>query len=133
MTDQKLNINILLVEDDSVLRSIIAENLRNCGYAVMAAADGHDAYSQWLATPDMFQVVVSDYHMPGMYGDKLRSRIYANCDENERERPVFVIMSGAWAEAVGGKNSTSGFVAKPFEIAALHGMIQNLLAERRAA
>lgn len=122
--------NLLLVEDDAMLRSIIAECLRSRGYAVMAVSNGPDAHTEFVSRPHGFyQVVVSDYHMPGMYGDKLRDRIYNSCDSNGYERPVFVIMSGAW----GGGASDSGFLAKPFEPAVLHGVIQKLLMARRAA
>lgn len=120
---------LLLVEDDSTLRHIIAENLRARGYAVMAVADGWDALAEFGIRN--YDVVVSDYHMPGMYGDKLRDRIYQYCDKNRNgERPVFVIMSGAWAGAV---SAASGFIAKPFDQDVLHGVIQSLLAARSAA
>lgn len=122
--------NVLLVDDDHFLRAIIADTLRARGYAVMTARDGQDAYAQWLATPNVFDVVVSDYHMPGMYGDTLRKRIFELCDEAGTARPGFVIMSGAWAEAV---SAAGGFIAKPFDPADLHAAIQAQLANRRAA
>lgn len=121
--------NILLVEDDGVLRHIIAENLCTRGYGVMTAVDGHDAYAQFVTTPRLFDVVVTDYHMPGMYGDKLRERIYAHCDEIGIPRPVVCIMSGAW----GGGVNDGGFIAKPFDTDVLVGTIEMLLAARRAA
>ena len=55
---------ILLVEDETLIRVILAETLADEGYDVAAAADG-DAAIALLDGPDGFAAVVTDIHMPG--------------------------------------------------------------------
>lgn len=125
--------NILLVEDDHVIRSILFDMLCEYGYSVTSVANGHDAYAVFVGSVDGFDVVVSDYHMPGMYGDNLRKLIFAHCDDDSQARPAFIIMSGAWAPALGGDSKHDGFIAKPFDSHKLHDMIQRMVERRRAA
>ncbi len=56
---------VLLVEDDFLIRGLLAEALRDFGYDVIEAARG-DTALDILNTPQKeFSVLVTDYHMPG--------------------------------------------------------------------
>ena len=78
---------VLLAEDDRLTRDLMAHALRECGYEVIEAADGHEAYSQVQVHEP--RVVLLDLGLPGMSGleflDKLR-RIPVR-----KNLPVFVI------------------------------------------
>ena len=60
---------VLVVEDDAVNRHAISETLRQEGYEVKTAANGHEAIDV-LAAGDC-QLVVTDWIMPGVSGLQL--------------------------------------------------------------
>jgi two-component system, response regulator PdtaR len=55
---------VLLVEDDVLVRMLIADELRNAGYAVVEAADADEALNV-LGCNVGVKVVLSDVQMPG--------------------------------------------------------------------
>lgn len=66
---------ILAVEDDAVLRTVLARTLGRLGYEVVEAADGEKAWDSMQADP--VRIVVSDWMMPRMDGLELCRRIRA--------------------------------------------------------
>ena len=60
-------IRILLVEDDSQLREILAMNLEDAGHSVLPAASGPEALAL-LAAGEIVEALVTDLSMPGMDG-----------------------------------------------------------------
>lgn len=67
---------ILAVEDDAVLRTVLARTLGRLGYEVVEAADGEKAWDSMQADP--VRIVVSDWMMPRMDGLELCRRIRAH-------------------------------------------------------
>lgn len=57
-------INLLFVEDEDDLRTVVVEALSNQGFTVTAASDGHEAIAQ-LRGETKYAVVVTDVSMPG--------------------------------------------------------------------
>jgi two-component system cell cycle sensor histidine kinase/response regulator CckA len=62
---------VLLIEDEPDVRLVLQRLLQSLGCHVVAAADGAAAVACLAATPDRFDVVVSDVVMPGLYGTEL--------------------------------------------------------------
>ena len=62
----KQNHTVLVVEDEEALRSLLALSLKLAGYDVQTACDGLEALSELKQRE--FDVVVTDYQMPGMDG-----------------------------------------------------------------
>lgn len=57
---------ILLVEDEVLIRIILAEELAEAGFAVCEAESGDRALALIEAQPpDLFSALVTDVHMPG--------------------------------------------------------------------
>jgi two-component system cell cycle sensor histidine kinase/response regulator CckA len=54
---------VLVVEDDSMVRYLAAESLRDDGFEVVEASDGDVAAAQ-LVDPDNFDVLLTDVRMP---------------------------------------------------------------------
>jgi CheY-like chemotaxis protein len=65
--------NILLVEDDPAVRGAIKLLLSIDRHIVTEAADGHEALQ--LFTGSQYDLVITDYLMPGMLGDELAQNI----------------------------------------------------------
>ncbi|MGV6490699.1 response regulator [Stenotrophomonas rhizophila] len=57
-------INLLFVEDEDDLRTIVVEALSDQGFIVTAASDGNEAIAQ-LRGETKYAVVVTDVSMPG--------------------------------------------------------------------
>ncbi|MDE1904649.1 MAG: response regulator [Alphaproteobacteria bacterium] len=66
---------VLVVEDDSELRAMVADNLRALGYRVLTAANAPAALAVAEREPRI-DLLFSDYSMPfGMLGDELARRV----------------------------------------------------------
>ncbi len=71
-------IKVLLVDDDEAYRSITAIALESEGCLVQEAADGYAALEALqLALPNVPDVIVSDWDMPGLDGVKLCQQVRA--------------------------------------------------------
>jgi CheY-like chemotaxis protein len=103
---------VLVVEDDTLLRSLVCEALQDAHYDVRTAANGREALAvlgKWRA-----HAIVLDLMMPVMDGrtfaDELRS------SARLRRIPV-VVLSAAWEAGVRAREmGAAELVAKPFGI-----------------
>lgn len=115
---------ILLVEDDPALRGVLGDTLRDEGYPVAVAHDGHDAlrYLRAYAPPRLMLV---DLYMPGMGGLEL----LAICRNAPRWTTIPVlILSGdpdAAARAVA-TDKFAGTLDKPIRRACLLQAVNDL-------
>ncbi len=58
---------LLLVDDEDLLREVLAEQLEDAGYSVLVAANGSEALAL-LVTGEAVDVLITDLSMPGMDG-----------------------------------------------------------------
>jgi len=65
--------NLLVVDDDSVMRMLLRTLLTAEGYSVVTASDGQDALLKLTETP--FDMVITDIYMPRMDGVRLRDTL----------------------------------------------------------
>jgi DNA-binding NtrC family response regulator len=72
---------VLIVDDDSLIRKSLYESLKLEGYEVATASDGVEAEEKLETTP--YQVVIADVKMPNMDGMELLRRIKKNRPETE--------------------------------------------------
>ena len=66
---------VLVVDDESDVRALIAEILRSSGYRVVAAADGDAAIALLERASYAFDLLVTDVVMPVMSGTDLAARV----------------------------------------------------------
>jgi len=78
--------DVLVVDDEPVLREMIAFTLRQAGYHVTTASHGASALAAWRGKGQ--QLIVSDFSMPGTTGLDLCRAIRAA----GRFPPVYFIM-----------------------------------------
>lgn len=119
---------VLVVEDEVLLRLVVAEYLRDCGFKVIEAAHADEAVMV-LKQPDLrIDVLFSDVEMPGsMDGFALAQWTRAN-------RPgLEVILTGSVPRAVNAAADLceEGPMPKPYEPRSVHDRIRRLLASRR--
>jgi CheY-like chemotaxis protein len=103
---------ILLVEDDSALRKMAVEVLRDTGYKVVIAQSGAEALKVAAKHRGALDVLLTDVVMPGMTGPELAGKIVAI-----RPRIQILYMSGYTDDATGHhglQGRTSRLLQKPF-------------------
>ena len=120
---------VLVVEDEILIRMVIADYLRGCGYRVIEAASADEAMVILQHKELEVDVVFSDIDMPGsMDGFQLSKWLRAN-------RPgVDVILAGSVARAAdaAGELCDSGPIPKPYEPQLAADRIRQLMALRSA-
>jgi CheY-like chemotaxis protein len=120
---------VLVVEDDVLVRLVIAGYLRECGYRVLEAASADEAVRLLARGEAHVDVVLTDVEMPGeMDGFALAHWV-------RRERPgVEVVMAGTPARAAdaAGELCEQGLTpTRPDSPHAVLARIRRLLAMRR--
>jgi PAS domain S-box-containing protein len=66
---------VLVAEDEAMVRSIMARTLRDCGYAVLEAADGREALEILEEHRGQVDLIVADVVMPGLGGRQMAERL----------------------------------------------------------
>jgi len=115
---------ILVVDDNNFLRMAVSEMLSMLGYEVLSADSGVNGLS--LFFKNKFDIVLSDYEMPGMDGVAFACSV-----KKSSPRTPVVIMTGAGRETVFFRKSTAvdEVISKPFTMAGIDETIQNLLGK----
>jgi len=67
---------VLLVDDNAMVRDILAENMRNGGYAVLAVESGTEAL-EVLKAGEAVEILITDLSMPGIDGLSLIRQVQA--------------------------------------------------------
>jgi PAS domain S-box-containing protein len=116
---------IMLVEDEDIVRRLIAEMLKGQGYTVVAAAGPTEA----LELTEPFDLLLTDVVMPAMGGPELADLMTA------RTPGVGVLfVSGYSAAAVADRNALGhDLLEKPFTIEELARKVRQALDARRPA
>lgn len=68
-------LRVLYAEDVPELRELIALLLGTTGHTVETAPNGHEALKMLFTTPQAYDVVITDHHMPGMNGLELVTQL----------------------------------------------------------
>jgi two-component system NtrC family sensor kinase len=116
---------ILLVEDEPAVRGTARRVLERAGYHVVAAADGEEGLSLYRASPERFDLVLSDLVMPKMGGLQLYEAL-----QEEWESVPFLLASGyAGREPEEGAplDKSIPFVQKPWRLADLLERVRQVI------
>jgi len=117
---------ILLVEDETSLRTLSCQYLQNQGYTVLEAADGAAAVAICGTHPGPIHLLLTDVIMPGINGRELARRI---CEMRPETKVLF--MSGYSENAVaqdGLVEEEITLLQKPFALSALGFKVREQLS-----
>jgi CheY-like chemotaxis protein len=116
---------ILVVDDEDILRDLLAEILADEGHQVDAACDGLEALD-WL-DQHHYDAVFTDLQMPGLDGPSL----YAAMRKRQGEDPPRIIfMTGhAALSADFLRDTREPILEKPFSLRAARGIVKALFRE----
>lgn len=103
---------ILIVEDESMVRALVLQVLRSCGYTVIEAASAEEAVERSRSFPGTIHLVLTDVVMPGESGPQLARRL-----ASERPQARVLFMSGYAHGELGQRGlleEGTPFLEKPF-------------------
>lgn len=121
-----MSFRILFVEDDFTLRTALSDALTGEGYAVTAAADGHEARA--LLRDQRFDLVVLDIMLPGPSGLELLRELR----QRDGDTPVLLLTArGEEGDKVLGLElGADDYVTKPFSLRELLARVKAMLRRR---
>lgn len=112
-TPSSANFQILVVDDEHGVRLSIKLLLEREGHGVAAVENGEMALARFAERK--FDLVITDFSMPGMRGDELVTRIR----QLSPKQPI-VLTSGFVDESKRGTlNQVNAFLPKPFSVESL--------------
>ncbi|HMB30932.1 MAG TPA: HD domain-containing phosphohydrolase [Desulfohalobiaceae bacterium] len=123
MADQRVNMFILIAEDDQVSRKSISYMLQKQGHEVIETCDGVQAW-QKMQERDSPRLLVLDIMMPNMDGFELCRKIRLNYTYN----PPYIIFLTAKTEkediVQGLRIGANDYIAKPFNFEELEARVK---------
>jgi len=117
-------LNILLVDDDRILVTTLSHGLRKAmgkAVSVTFCASGPEALA--LLATQAFNLVISDFHMPGMSGLELLKKV--RHDHPEMSLALITAYATDTLTEEAGQLGI-GYITKPFELPLLAQLIQDL-------
>ena len=118
---------ILFVDDDNAIRSIVDKYLSREGYNVYLAESGVEALK--LLKDKKFDIVFTDFKMPGIDGIELLTRIKESSPEIE---VIIVTGHGTLESAVKAmKTGSYDYLQKPFKLDLLKIIIDRIVEEKK--
>ncbi len=126
------NIKILIVDDFSTMRRIIKNLLRELGFNNTAEADDGTSALPMLQAGG-FQLLVTDWNMPGMTGIDLLKAVRA--DPKLARLPVLMVTAEQKKEQIieAAKAGVNGYIVKPFTAQTLKEKIDKIFERIEAA
>jgi CheY-like chemotaxis protein len=114
---------VLVVEDEVLVRLMIAEELRSAGFQVIEASDADEALAVLANITDV-SVIFSDIRMPGsMDGLELAKKVRADFPK------IRIVLASGNLAAVASVDH-DGFFLKPYEADEIINLIKTLLDQK---
>lgn len=123
--------SILFVDDEKVLVDMVRAKLERLGYSVVGETDGRAALDLFTSDPHAFDIVITDFTMPGMNGLNLAKRML-------EVRPVLpIIICTGYSELLDRESAAAagveGFLQKPVLKEDMAQLVRHLLDSATAA
>jgi two-component system, chemotaxis family, chemotaxis protein CheY len=121
--------SVLMVDDSTSIRQALSHHLQQAGFRVTTAAEGVEGL--WRARQDVFDLVVTDVHMPAMGGLELVAELRKI--PAYKSTPVFVLTSDYSTErlAKARQLGVTVWLKKPVDVEALVFNARHVLDARR--
>ena len=114
---------ILVVDDEPMVRALIARVLTDAGYEVVAVANGRAALDAARGAEVGFDLIVTNNYMPGLTGPELVSRVR----QDFPDLPILHVDDIARRGRIGQLPEDVPTIYKPFSIASLREAVGKLL------
>ena len=120
-----MSAQLLIVDDSTSMRQMVAFALSSAGYAVHEAEDGQVALGR--AQGQRFNAVVTDVNMPNMDGISLIRALRGLPDYRFTPMLMLTTESAADKKAEGKAAGATGWLVKPFNPEQLVATVQKVL------
>jgi CheY-like chemotaxis protein len=114
---------ILVVDDEPMVRALIARALTDKGYEVVAVANGQAALDAARGAEAAFDMIVTNNYLPGLSGAELIERVR----EDFPDLPILHVDDIVRRKRVDALPQDVPTIYKPFSIAALQDAVRKLL------
>ena len=117
-----MDIKILVVEDDDIIRNMVCRFFKKAGYSVDACADGDTALERFY--DNSYQLIILDIMLPGVNGQELLKEL-----RKIHDTPVLMMtaLSDDENELRAFENEADDYVTKPFSMPVLIKRAEALL------
>jgi two-component system cell cycle response regulator CpdR len=119
---------ILVVDDEPMVRALIARALTDEGYEVVAVANGRAALDAARGAEVTFDLVITNNYMPGLSGAELIARVR----QDFPDLPILHVDDIGRRERLGHLPDDIPTIYKPFSIHSLREAVRTLLEGQRS-
>jgi DNA-binding response OmpR family regulator len=121
--------SLLIVEDEHVLRGLVAQFLRASGFAVAEAEDGPSGVERFEGDGP-FDLALVDLNLPGFSGVEVCRRIR----KLEPDQPVLICSAAILADHLDGLRALGidQFLTKPYHPDDLRARVERLVGRRES-
>lgn len=116
---------IMTADDSASMRQMISFTLKDAGYEVIEAVDGHDALAKLNTNP--IHMLISDVNMPNMNGPDMVRQVRTN--PAYRFIPIIMLTTEAHEskKQEGKLAGATGWIVKPFKPEQLLAVVKKVL------
>jgi signal transduction histidine kinase/CheY-like chemotaxis protein len=127
-TNEGNQITVLLVDDQEMVAQVTSRGLQRQGFRVVTHTDSRRALDDFMQTPEVFDVVITDQIMPHMSGVRLTRKIHGI----RPDIPVLLITGfrDSFNEQQARESGVSGFILKPTSHRDLADQIRRVMLRR---
>ncbi len=121
---------ILIIDDEELPQSVVAEMLQQLGYTVFSASSGHEGIEILKKQTKAISAVLVDMTMPDLDGIQTATAI----KQLQPETPIILMSGYSENEALSnlGKDCISAFLPKPFGVNELKEVISKWIPESKS-
>ena len=115
--------NILLADDNTMLRNLLEEFIKGLKHQVFAAEDGQQALDIFQSAEHQVDLLITDIMMPGINGIELARKIR----DHNSQLPIIIISGYAQPDTIAQAASLNATMyEKPIDLRTLREQIQSL-------
>lgn len=121
MEDKK---KILVVEDMDAIRDIVSATLSLKGYIIYKASDGKEALELLQKEPGKYDLIMSDFDMPGLNGLELLDKVRST--PSTKDMPFIMLTSRSDPEQIKAAKAKglSAWIMKPYKVDTFIAQVQ---------
>ena len=127
LVDSTSELNVLVVDDDTAVRELLADGLESFGYATVQASGIDEAFA--IVKGEPLRLVLSDIDMPGGDGIQLLNRVKQFAPDLDVIMVTGAIDADTAIQAI--RQGASDYVTKPFNLDEVQIVVERTLEKRR--
>ena len=116
---------ILIVDDSEIIRAQVSKIVANAGYEVVEAHDGQRALE--LAESNNYDLVITDYNMPGLNGVELVKKLREHPEYREKQMIMLTTEAGTELKKKGNEVGIRAWMVKPVDEILLVKVLNKLM------